>query len=411
MTTPRVLLLSRKPLTERPLHEWLPEVADGLVLVMPSRMADCAPPDIRCRYLSLLATPDYRSWATELIAERAARTFGVGLVASSSEDDVLRCARLRRRLGLPGQSERSALAYRDKLVMRETAAQGGVRVPPFRAIADPVDLLHFIEDVGLPVVAKPRRSSGSVGVSFLTCPADVKAFLESGALSAAPRYADEWLAESLIKAPLFHVDGIAADGKVLHSWPSRYSDGNAEAVQRASILSSVMLAPDDPLTQRLQDFAAAVASALPAPPLPTSFHLEAWIGADGEPILCEVASRPGGGPIAETYKAAFGAHLSKENLRGQSGLEISLRSQTTPVKAFGWVLFPPEHGVFTPPALLCPVPDVLVRLALTPGTTGQGVAHAGDAAATAIVSADSSTQLAARIEAVMRWWRESRPWR
>src|SRR5204863_188858 len=46
---------------------------------------------------------DYHGWAALRAAESAAREHGVDLVASTSEHDVLRAARLRERLGLPGQ--------------------------------------------------------------------------------------------------------------------------------------------------------------------------------------------------------------------------------------------------------------------------------------------------------------------
>lgn len=407
----RVLVLSRKPLAERPLHTWLEELVSGVVLVTTPDALASTDPGVPEHFLAFRTSVSYRSWQTERIAAEAASEFGVDLIASSSEDDVLRAARLRRRLGLPGQSEESAVAYRDKLTMKQTLQLAGIRVPAMTPLVRPSDLLDFADKFGLPVVVKPARGMGSAGVRFLTGPGDVTRFLESGAMPAAPRGTERWMAEEFIDGPLFHVDGVTVDGTVLHCWPARYSSGNAQAAQASSILSSILLAPEDPFTSVLQGFAARVHAALPAPPFPTSFHLEAWIGADGTPILCEVACRTGGGPVAATYQNAFGVHLSKENLRGQCGLDIALRTQpAAPDRARGWVILPPGHGRFSPPRGPCPVADTEIQLKMRPGALGDGVHHAGDSAAHALVSASDPATLADRVEEVSHWWARECTW-
>lgn len=407
----RVLVLSRKPLAERPLHKWLQELASGIVLVTTPEALASADPQVPEHFLACRTSAGYQSWHTERIAEEAASEYGVDLIASSSEDDVLRAARLRRRLGLPGQSEESAVAYRDKLTMKKTLQLAGIRVPAMTSLDRPADLLDFVDKFGLPVVVKPTRGMGSAGVQFLTDPGSVTRFLESGAMPAAPRGTERWMAEEFIDGPLFHVDGVTVDGRVLHCWPGRYSSGNAQAAQAGSVISSVLLAPEDPLTPVLQQFAARVHAALPSPPFPTSFHLEAWSHSDGAPVLCEVASRTGGGPVAATYQNAFGVHLSKENLRGQCGLSVALQTQpAAPDRARGWIVLPPGYGRFSPPSGPCPASDTEIQLKMKPGATGDGVHHAGDSAAHALISASDPATLAERIDEVTRWWTQECTW-
>ncbi|MFI7667845.1 acetyl-CoA carboxylase biotin carboxylase subunit family protein [Nocardia sp. NPDC049526] len=407
----RILLLSRKPLIERPLHEWLAEVVTDTVLVtVPGALADIGA-DVRGRFRDCRTVSDYQSWSTEWTAECAAREHRVGLVASSSEDDVLRSARLRDRLGLPGQTLESARAYRDKLIMKDTAARAGVKVPRRRAIDRPTDLMEFTEEVGLPVVVKPRRGSASIGVRILRGRSDVTAFLASGELPAAPQCSGRWIAEEYIEGDFFHVDGVIADAAVVHCWPSQYNSGNAEAAQTESELSSVLLAPDDPRTCLLQRFAADVHRALPTPAFPTSFHLEAWIPAHGRPVLCEVAARTGGALIARTYREAFGVHLSRENLRGQCGLGLELTHQpAAPRHAGGWVLFPPGHGRFEPPTGACPVAGTEVELHMPAGAFAHGPEYAAHSAAAVAVHADTAEQVRERIRETTRWWTEEARW-
>ncbi|TWP48490.1 hypothetical protein FKR81_28285 [Lentzea tibetensis] len=398
-----VLVLSKKPVRQRPVDEWLAGAPVSLVTV-----TGAVDESVVDRFAEVVAVDDYGSWQVEIEAERLAARRAAELVASSSEVDVVRAARLRERLGLTGQSVASAIAYRDKLVMKRYARAAGIAVPEFAAVETPGDLVAFAEVHGFPVVVKPRRGGGSEGVHVLRSAADLVSLLGCGVLPAAPARPGEWMAESFVDGVLCHVDGLAAGGRILHCWPSRYSGGNAEAVRDGVPLTSAMLAPQDGSFLPLLDHAAAVLDALPHFPLPTSFHLEAWLPHDGgAPVLCEAASRTGGAFVADVYAAAFGVHLSKENLRGQAGLPVSA-VPAVPVRYGGWVAITPRQGTFTPPAEPCPVPGV--RLELT-GVRGTGAVHAGDSVATVVVEGADAAQVRERISAAVRWWDAMEPWR
>lgn len=407
----KVLLFSRQPLTRRPLHDWLGDAATDVVLVTPPR-AVAGADDALARFLGHRLVDDYGSWSTELAAEAAARAHGVDLVASTSEDDVLRAARLRDRLGLPGQDFASATAYRDKVVMKRSARAAGLAVPAFSAIEDPIDLLDFIDAVGFPVVVKPRFGAGAVGVSVLRCEADLWRLIESGSRPDSPQLPGRWMAEEFVEGPFFHVDGIMQGGEVRHGWPSRYSSGVAECLRGGgAAFSSALLSPADPRAASLMEFTAAVVGALPATAHPTSFHLEAWIGADGRPILCEIACRAGGALVSTVYEKAFGVDLVREGLRGQCGLELSLGHQHAgPDIGHGWIVFLPGHGRFRPPAEPCPVPGVDLTLLMEADAMGNGRRHAGDHAAAATVSADAADQVTERFGELARWWDENAAW-
>src|SRR5262249_25726466 len=88
------------------------------------------------------------------------------------EDDIVRAARLRERLGLPGQSTESAIAYRDKVRMKEWLQQAGVPVPAFARLSSPMDLIEFREAHGLPLFVKPISASGSTAAHSLRSDAD-----------------------------------------------------------------------------------------------------------------------------------------------------------------------------------------------------------------------------------------------
>ncbi|MYV45652.1 ATP-grasp domain-containing protein [Streptomyces sp. SID2888] len=408
---PRVLLYSRQPLTSRPLQEWLDETADSVVLITTPKAVAEAEEILAAHFPRHRLVEDYHSWATEQAAEEAAREHGAELVASTSESDVLRAARLRARLGAPGQSVESATAYRDKLVMKRTARAAGLRVPSFAAVEGPMDLLDFIDAEGFPVVVKPRTGAAARGVSILRSPADVTAFLEGGRESAVSHVPGQWMVEGFARGDLFHVDGIMRDGRIIHAWPCEYTGGLAERVADGAPLGSVLLERDDARTEVLRQFAADVVAALPTAPDPLAFHLEAWIDPDGEPVLCEIASRAGGALIAEVYERAFGVQLAKEGLRAQCGSDLTLDHQpAAPAGLLGWLLLPIGHGTFVPPAESCPVPGVELEVKLAAGTRRDGVEHATDAAAEALVHAETAGEVRKRMAEVTNWWHANTAW-
>jgi hypothetical protein len=407
---PKVLLLSRQPLAKRPIQEWLDDPARTVVLITrrdavigsEAVLAQCFPEH--------RLVDDYGSWSAEQVAEAAARHYGVDLVASTSEPDVIRAARLRARLGLPGQGTDSAIAYRDKVVMKRLVRRAGLPVPAFAAVDDPLDLLDFIDAHGFPVVVKPRFGAGASGVRTLRDQRDVAGFLSRQPTADPPYLPGQWMVEAFVRGDFFHMDGIMRAGEIVHGWPSQYNDGVAEYLRDGSWLSSVLLARDDERAAVLMSLAAEVIAALPPAPLPLAFHCEAWLGAGG-PVFCEIASRAGGALVPQTYERAFGVHLSKESLRAQCGSALTLSHQpAAPGPPSGWVLFPPQRGRFTPPAGRCPVPGVDLTVTMAPGTLSAGVRGLDDTAAGAVVSAGTAEQVRERIDLAIRWWRAHSAW-
>jgi biotin carboxylase len=406
-----VLLFSRQPLAKRALHQWLDDAADSVVLLTSRDAVAGVAGCLDDLFLGHVLVDDYHSWTTEQVAEAAARAHGVELVASTSESDVLRAARLRARLGLAGQSTASATAYRDKLQMKRLAQAAGIAVPALAALENPIDLLDFIDVHGLPVVVKPRSGAGAEDVWIMRQPEQVTAFLGNERRSAVPYLPGQWMVESFVCGDFFHVDGIMHDGRVVHCWPSQYNGGVAEWVQGRPHLSSVLLGRDDPRAALLTSLAHDVVSALPPAELPCAFHLEAWINGAGTPVLCEIASRAGGGPIAEVYERCFGVDLAKEGLRAQCGSALTLDHQPAgPAAPFGWILFAAGHGTFVPPAEPCPVPGVTFSVGLPAGTRRQGVEHSSDVAGKALVVAETVGQVGQRVRDVSRWWHDSVSW-
>jgi hypothetical protein len=231
--------------------------------------------------------------------------FGLQRVIALGESDVLRAARLRQRLGLPGQTLDSATAYRDKPTMKQWLRKSGVPTTPFRPLRSPLDLIEFHNEYSLPLFIKPRSAAGGQGVTALRSPRDLQRFLTRG---FRPRilyseYAEEYLVETFVEGRLYHVDGAVIDGKPALIVPSRYL---APDLPRCSCT----LDRADPLHDRLVDLTARALRALPSPN-DFSFHAEVFHTASGELWINEIAARTGGGQINAAVRVVSGLDLNR----------------------------------------------------------------------------------------------------
>ena len=398
-----VLVLSYSALDTRPIGRWLHEAGD-LVLVTTRAARAASPPEECARFGEIVLVDDYFSNDVMLAAQALARRHSPAHVIASNEHDLIRAAVLREQYRLPGQRVEAALAYRDKLTMRQVTAAGAVTVPRFRAVRSLADATGFAAENGFPVVVKPRRGTGALGITVARSRGDLHRAVE--AASTAPGGV---LVESYVAAPIYHVDGISVDGRVVHCWPSRYSDGALETVQRGAPRVSMLLDAADPLRPLLQDFAARVIAAFPATGA-FAFHLEAWVDG-GVPILCEITARTGGGPIGEAYEHAFGVNLYRESFLAQAGLALTLTEQPArPLRYVGWIGFLTGDGTFTPPTTGRP-PVTWFRTVHEPGRVCRRARMMSDFAAYALVDGASADQTVARGRELIRWWDAGRPWR
>jgi biotin carboxylase len=108
--------------------------------------------------------------AAALIA-RHAREQGAAAILALDDSATLVAAGANALLGWPHNDPAAALAARDKFVMRERLAAGGVPVPSYRRLPLDADPAAVAATVAYPSVVKPLRLSGSRGVIRVDDPA------------------------------------------------------------------------------------------------------------------------------------------------------------------------------------------------------------------------------------------------
>ena len=397
-----LLLNARNLLRSVPL--WFPDSADELVVLSASRAVQGMSPEdqreLADRYLHLEIMEDYRTDRLVGRAMEVCREFGVTRILTVSETDILRAAEMRRDLGLPGQQVESAIAYRDKFVMKTIAAAAGIPVTPMRPVGSWPELLEAAEEFGYPLVIKRRDGRASTDQWVLQGEKELRGLTglwgESDSGSA-------YLAEKWVSGHKLNVNGLMRDGEVVQQSPCRYLHSPWETRNSNRHAAMGMLPPEDPLYGRLCQMTAGVIAALPAPPGMCPFHAEFFLDDRGELVFCEIACRVGGLRIVDAYGLSFGVNLYEAGLKGQAGRsnEVGLRESG---ERIGMATFVPQQGVLRSIPSSCPLPQAFDYRVM--GSIGRGYVGSNtssDEIASVLLRQEDPDCLAELWEAT-NWW-------
>ncbi|MFJ3909766.1 ATP-grasp domain-containing protein [Streptomyces sp. 2132.2] len=403
----KILVINRWKLATTTYLKWLGP-GHEVVLLSSADGVSADPDKARAElvgYTDAVVLPDFHG--NPLVEQKALElhaTYGFEAVVATSEFDLLRAARLRAAMGVAGQTVESAEAFRDKLRMKQTLAAAGVPVAPFAAVPDATALHSFAAEQGYPIVVKPRRGGGSMGVEVLRDPAELADYAarhpELGGDDGAPL-----LAERFIEHELFHVDGLVAHGKLVFTSVS--ACGSCLSYRDGVGMTSAMLDPDDPLTEPLRELTLRTVEALPTPES-FVFHAEAFLTPQGDLLLNEIASRVGGGKIYEACKLAYGVDTVAACVHAEGGGFPPPEAVESPDRLAGFVIFPGRAGTLDEAPTSCPVDGVdQYRLIAEIGSDLGVAAHSSAHIASAVVHGASHRDVRRVLDDVVRWFDES----
>ncbi|MFI5520083.1 acetyl-CoA carboxylase biotin carboxylase subunit family protein [Streptomyces platensis] len=393
---PHVLVFAKTPYAKTPYDRWL--AGSGVVPVILTTT------EFAAGYGHLPHVHAFDEYDTNQLVEktalRLAREHAVTAVFARAEADVVRAAQLRDLLDLPGQRTASALAFRDKVVMKDHLVGGPVEIPAYRFLDSAYTALEFVAEHGYPVVIKPLSESGSLGAAIIRDEAELDAYL------ARPWRGGSEI-EVFVPGQMYHVDGLVVNGEVVFAHPFRYLN-DCLSFRANDWVANLPLTPQDPVHDRLLKAARAVLAELPTPPH-TAFHAELWITPDDRTVFCEIASRTGGGMISSMVRHAFGIDLDKEWLYAECGLPSTLG--TPAYRPAGALCIPPSDGVLT--HLPSGDEPVCVKEVALTGTAGQefhGGVKSGLFLAGYVVGGDTEEDVAANLENVANWFADRAQW-
>jgi len=235
-----------------------------------------------------------------------ARNRPIRRIVALDDFDVEVAAHLREHMRLPGPGESTARLFRDKLAMRTRARELGVRIPEFVGVVNHNDVRHFLATVPGPWLLKPRSEASSIGIQKLHHPDDV--------WRAVEKLGDEQsfhLIERMVPGELYHVDSLAADGRIVFAEVNKYYQPLLDVYQGGGVYATRTVPRDRPEVAALREINAAVLNGFGL--TRGASHTEFMRAhCDGEFYFIETSARVGGASTAEMVEAATGLNLWSE---------------------------------------------------------------------------------------------------
>ena len=145
------------------------------------------------------------------------------------EAHIMPVARVREAAGIPGTSVRTAFLCRDKPAMKQLLREGGIPCAASTGASTVAEVREFVEQVGFPIILKPRAGAGASGATRVDSVADLEpALRQLGAGQPGWSIA----VEEFIEGHEGFYDTLAIGGNVVHDFVSHYYPNVLEAMRQ-----------------------------------------------------------------------------------------------------------------------------------------------------------------------------------
>jgi biotin carboxylase len=293
----------------------------------------------------LLTLPFADPAAAAALMRDYARTRPVAAVVPVDDATTVVGAAIGRALGLRANAMAAVSATRDKQVMREALARGGVRQPGFVVFSITADPEGVAPRARYPCVLKPLVLSASRGVIRADTPAQfVAAWSRIGAILAEPEVralgagASSILVEDFVPGVEVSLEGMLTEGDLATLAIFDKPDPLDGPFFEETIYVTPSRLPES-AQKAVAECAGRAARALGLSDGP--IHAELRIN-DGGPWLIELAARSIGGLCSRTLRFGTGMSLEEIILRHALGWPIASLERERP--AAGVMMIPIPRG-------------------------------------------------------------------
>jgi D-alanine-D-alanine ligase-like ATP-grasp enzyme len=149
----------------------------------------------------------------------------VDRIEATVEAHIMPIAKVREAAGIPGTSVRTAFLCRDKPAMKDVLRDGGVPCAQSTAASTAAEVHAFAEQVGYPLILKPRDGAGASGATRVDSAGELDAAL--GAFGGARSIA----VEEFIEGHEGFYDTLTVNGAVAHDFVTHYYPNVLEAMR------------------------------------------------------------------------------------------------------------------------------------------------------------------------------------
>jgi carbamoylphosphate synthase large subunit len=223
----------------------------------------------------------------------------VDRIEATIEAHIMATAQVREACAIPGTSVQTAWLCRDKPSMKQALREAGVPTAASAAAASAAEALAFAEQVGYPLILKPRSGAGASG----TIRADNAADLERALGIFGGQGAESIAVEEFIEGHEGFYDTVTVDGRVALDFATHYFPGVLEAMRNRWIspqFISTNRIDTAPEYAELREMGQRVVTALGIGTSAT--HME-WFAGPGGLKFSEIGCRPPGVGAWDIYSA------------------------------------------------------------------------------------------------------------
>ncbi len=143
------------------------------------------------------------------------------------EAHIMTAAHVREAAGIPGTSSRTAFLCRDKPAMKEVLRAGGVPCAASTAASSAAEVRAFAEQIGYPLIVKPRDGAGASGASRVDSDAELETALKALHVDKGRSVA----VEEFIEGHEGFFDTLTLKGQVVHEFATHYYPNVLEAMR------------------------------------------------------------------------------------------------------------------------------------------------------------------------------------
>ena len=270
--------------------------------------------------------------AVEIIAALHDRR-SLDAVLAVDDRGLVVAAAASARLGLPHNPIDAVAATRDKAVLRAHLAAAAVTQPDYRVVAPGQNVAAAAAQIGYPCVVKPVSRSGSQGVIRVDDGVEASAAAERVGAIVGP--VEPILVEGFVAGAEVAVEALLVDGvlEVLAVFDK------PDPLDGPFFEETIYVTPSRQPAEILASLAATVTAAATAVGLREGpVHAELRVGADGRPVVIEVAARSIGGLCARALR--FGAGVSLEEVIVRHAVGFGLDGLRRETEASGVMMLP-----------------------------------------------------------------------
>lgn len=216
------------------------------------------------------------------------------------ESHMYTAARVREATGIPGLSYRTVDLCRDKFVMKRFLMEAGVPCARNAAVSNAEELGAFVEQVGFPLILKPRDGAGAHATYRLDSMEDVRRALRETGLDRRPL---PFTAEEFNEGHEGFWDTLTVGGHVVYEFVSHYYPNVLPAMRDPHTPAYIIATNrvDAPGYDELKALGRQVIAAMDIHTSAT--HMEWFYGPKGL-RFSEIGARPPGVNFWEVYAAA-----------------------------------------------------------------------------------------------------------